>query len=62
MGIMSKLKRNRDEAAHEPSGTGRNPPLPDQDMEKLDDSPIHIWNFHVISMILVRRCERGYQM
>lgn len=53
MGLTNKFKRSHDEAAHEPSGTGRNPPLPDQDMEKMDDSPVHIWNARVISMILV---------
>ena len=53
MGLTDRFKRGRDESAHETSGTGRNPPLPDQDVEKLDDTPCHIWNFRVISMILI---------
>lgn len=56
MGMLSRFKGRSsqvDGAAHETSGTGRNPPLPDQDMEKMDDSPAHIWNTKVISMILI---------
>lgn len=57
MGLLSRFKPGAkpgvDEAAHETSGTGRNPPLPDQDMEKMDDSPPHVWNIRVIFMILV---------
>lgn len=56
MGLTDRFKGRAahvDHAAHETSGSGRNPPLPDQDLEKMDDSPPHIWNFRVVSMILI---------
>lgn len=53
MGLLSRFKPGVDEAAHETSGTGRNPPLPDQEIEKMDDSPPHVWNIRVVFMILV---------